>query len=72
MAKMRVSPLARYTGTLLLAIPKISHMRVPKVNRLYMTRDMEDVSFVRMVCIACGIKDTDVQHAASNPAYSIQ
>jgi hypothetical protein len=42
-------------------------MSVPKVKRIYMNKDMEDVSLVRMVFNACGKKEVEVKTAASKP-----
>lgn len=66
-AKIRVIPLAKYTGILWLNNPYSSHSKVPNVNSAYMERDMLDVSFERMVLTACGKKEKVVQPAASRP-----
>ncbi len=50
----------------------MNHRSVPKVNRMYMDSEMEDVSLVRIVFNACGRKDDDVKNAASNPIAGIQ
>jgi hypothetical protein len=71
-ASIRVNPLATQTGKLLVARPYINHRSVPKVNRMYMDSEMEDVSLVRMVFNACGKKDEEVKIAASKPVTGIQ
>lgn len=50
----------------------MNHRSVPKVNRMYIDSEMEDVSLVRIVFNACGRKDDEVKIAASNPITGIQ
>ena len=64
--------MAIITGILSLKMPKIIHNSVPAVNNKYMYRDMPEVSFVRMVLIACGKKEVVVQKAAAKPMIVIQ
>ncbi len=67
MAKTRVIPLAVNMGILLLNNPNRNHSIVPKAKREYINSDMPPVSFVRMVFMAWGRKDTVVKAAAANP-----
>jgi hypothetical protein len=53
-------------------MPKSIHRKVPVVNNIYMYRDMPEVSFVRMVLIACGKKEAVVQKAPAKPMIVIQ
>lgn len=69
---MRVIPFASDTGKLWLAIPYINHISVPRVNKIYIDREMEEVSLVRMVFIAWGKKEEVVRQAATKPAMEIQ
>jgi len=46
LAKMSVTALAIVTGKLALITPYRSHKRVPAVNRLYIAREIPEVSFV--------------------------
>ena len=46
LAKMSVMALAMVTGRLPLNIPYINHNKVPAVNRLYIAREIPEVSFV--------------------------
>ncbi len=64
LAKIKVTTLATATGKLPLRKPYIIHKNVPAVKRAYMEREMPDVSFVCMVLIACGKKETVVAKAA--------
>lgn len=70
-ANTSVTPLARLTGTSWLNSPKTNHINVPKANSEYIASDIPEVSFVLMVLIACGRKDTVVQNAASRPIASV-
>ena len=70
-AKIKVTKLAAVTGILLLNAPKTNHKNVPNVNNPYMESEMPDVSFVRMVLIACGKKESVVQNAATSPIIVI-
>jgi hypothetical protein len=45
---------------------------VPKVNIIYMDKDIEEVSLVRMVFIAWGKNEVVVKNAATNPQIVIQ
>jgi hypothetical protein len=47
-------------------------MSVPQVNRIYMDREMEEVSLERMVFNACGKKEVEVKTAAIKPLTEIQ
>jgi hypothetical protein len=71
-AKTSVTALAMVTGILPVSKPKVSHSNVPTVNSQYMDREMPEVSLVRMVFIACGIKEAVVQIAAAKPISVIQ
>ena len=71
-AKIKVTKLASITGKLLVAMPYTSHIKVPKVNRVYMVPEMAEVSFVFTIFKACGKKDIVVQQAAINPDMGIQ
>ena len=64
LANIKVITLATATGKLWLINPYISHKNVPAVNSMYMYSDMPEVSFVCMVFIACGKKETVVPKAA--------
>jgi hypothetical protein len=66
-ASMSVKPFASHTGKLLVASPYINHISVPKVNSIYMDKEMEDVSLVRMVFNAWGKKEVEVKTAATIP-----
>jgi hypothetical protein len=57
---------------LFVPIPKINHIRVPKVNKIYMDNEMEEVSLVRMVFNACGKKEDEVKTAANKPMTDIK
>ena len=70
-AKIRVTKLAAVTGILLLSAPNSNHKNVPSVNNPYMESEMPDVSFVRMVLIAWGNKESVVQNAATSPIIVI-
>ncbi len=48
-------------------MPNINHNTVPKVNSEYIDKEMPLVSFVLIVCNACGKKESVVQKAAINP-----
>ena len=63
--------LANATGRLGVMMPYINHINVPKVNTAYMDKDIPDVSFVRMVFMACGKKEMVVLKAATKPMISI-
>jgi hypothetical protein len=67
-----VTALATITGMLLLKIPNSNHKAVPNVKMEYMSNEIPEVSFVRMVCIACGKKEKVVQAAATNPNIVIE
>lgn len=71
-AKSRVTALAEMMGVLELNRPNNNHKSVPKVNKEYMNRDIPDVSFVRMVLIACGRNEIVVQNAAASPTNVIE
>jgi hypothetical protein len=71
-ANTNVTPLASDTGRLLLASPKINHISVPKANMMYIDNEMADVSFVRIVLMACGKNEVVVKKAATNPEAVIQ
>jgi hypothetical protein len=71
-ASTNINPFASQTGRLLEANPYINHISVPGVNKIYMDKEMEEVSFVRMVFIAWGKKDVDVKTAAHKPITDIQ
>jgi hypothetical protein len=60
-------PLAMVTGMAPLNMPYSSHISVPNANSEYMASDMPEVSFVLMVCIACGKNEMVVQKAATSP-----
>ena len=57
-------PLARINGPLPVTRPNTPQIAIPLVNRLYIDREMERVSSVRSVLIACG-KKLDVVRAAA-------
>lgn len=67
----KVTALARVTGRLRLNNPNRSHIKVPNVNHKYMANEMDAVSLVLMVFIACGTKETVVQKAATRPTAVI-
>ena len=48
-------------------MPNTNHNIVPNVNNEYIDREMPLVSFVLMVCSACGRKERVVQNAAIKP-----
>lgn len=62
-----VTALATTTGILLVSKPKSNHPTVPNAKREYINSEMPEVSFVRMVFIACGRNDTVVKKAAAKP-----
>jgi hypothetical protein len=64
LAKRNVIAFATATGKLPLMIPYISHNKVPIVKKAYINNDIPDVSFVRIVLIACGKKEMVVPNAA--------
>ena len=66
-AKMNVTEFATVTGMLPLSKPYNNQNNVPLVNNAYMYSEMPEVSFVFMVLIACGRKETVVQNAAISP-----
>lgn len=66
-AKTMVTALATTTGILLVSKPKSNHPTVPNAKREYINSEMPEVSFVRMVFIACGRNDTVVKKAAAKP-----
>jgi hypothetical protein len=55
------------TGRLPESNPYINQKKVPVVKRKYMDRDMAEVSFVRMMRMACGRNEMVVQNAARRP-----
>jgi hypothetical protein len=59
--------LAIATGQLSAMMPYIIHKSVPAVKKLYISKEIPDVSFVWMVLTAWGIKDTVVPKAARYP-----
>ena len=59
--------MAKITGKLLVIIPKANHKTVPIVNNEYIDNEIPLVSFVLMVFIACGKKESVVQNAANKP-----
>jgi hypothetical protein len=63
-AKTNVITFAIATGRLPLIKPYISHKKVPAVNIAYIDNDMPEVSFVRIVLMACGKNETVVPKAA--------
>ena len=63
-AGIRVKPLARITGPLPLRTPKTAQMATPPVKRLYIKNEIERVSSVRNVLMACGKKLKVVRAAA--------
>ena len=71
-ANISVTAFAINTGILLLNIPKRNQSKVPVAKREYINKDMPLVSFVRMVLIACGRKDTVVNTAAAKPKSVIK
>jgi len=52
-------------------MPYSSHNKVPTVNIVYMDNEMLDVSFDRMVFMACGRNEKVVQAAARRPIMVI-
>ena len=52
--------------------PYINHISVPTVNRIYIDKEMEVVSLVRIVFNACGKKEDEVKTAAIKPITDIQ
>jgi hypothetical protein len=67
-ANMSVTKFADVTGIFLLKMPNNSHSNVPNANNEYIDNDMPEVSFVRIVFIACGRNEMVVQHAANKPS----
>lgn len=65
--KTSVTALAATIGIFPVNRPNKSQSRVPKVKSAYMNKDIPEVSFVRMVLIACGRNEIVVQTAAANP-----
>jgi len=55
-----------------MAIPYISHISVPDEKSTYMYNEMADVSFVRMVFMACGKKEDEVKTAAIKPITEVK
>jgi len=62
--------LAKITGTFLINKPYPAQAIVPNMKRLYMPREIEEVSLVFIVFITCGTKDIVVQKAATAPTKS--
>jgi len=52
-------------------MPNVNHNNVPNVNNEYIDNEMPFVSFVLMVCSACGKKESVVQNAAINPTMVV-
>ena len=50
----------------------MNHINVPKVNKTYINKEIEDVSLVRIVFIAWGKNEVVVKNAATNPVVVIQ
>lgn len=71
-AKRNVTALATVTGILLVSRPNDNQSKVPTVNSQYIDKEMPEVSLVRMVLTACGIKEAVVQMAAAKPIMVIQ
>jgi hypothetical protein len=65
--KTKVTALADIIGMLPENRPNNNHSKVPNANREYIDKEMPEVSFVRIVLIACGRKETVVQAAATRP-----
>lgn len=66
-AKTKVIAFATITGMFAVNNPYKSHNKVPVVNKEYIDKEIPEVSFVLIVCKACGKKDMVVQNAAANP-----
>lgn len=66
-ANTNVTAFAIITGILLLNRPNRNHNNVPDAKSEYIKNEMPPVSFVRMVLMACGIKDAVVSTAAAKP-----
>ena len=64
--------LATVTGLLFEKMPKVSHSTLPAENKIYIESEIPEVSFVLIVFIACGRKETVVQNAARKPVADIQ
>lgn len=45
---------------------------MPDVNSTYMYNEIEEVSFVRMVLMACGKKEDEVKTAAIKPVIDVE
>lgn len=63
-ANSMVIALAIATGKSLDNTPYVNHKNVPNVKKPYISKDIPEVSLVRMVLIACGKKETVVPKAA--------
>ena len=70
-ANTKVTAFAIRTGILLLNNPNKNHNKVPNVKSEYINNEIPEVSFVRIVLIACGKKDVVVNMAAANPTNVI-
>jgi hypothetical protein len=66
-ANISVIAFATATGRLGSITPYISHNNVPIVNRIYIGREIPDVSLVSMVLMACGKNEAVVPNAARYP-----
>jgi len=71
-AKIKVTALATVTGMLPVSNPNESQSKVPIVNSQYMDKEKPEVSLVRMVFIAWGIKEAVVHIAPPKPISVIQ
>lgn len=70
-ARTKVIAFATITGIFVVNNPYKSHNNVPVVNKEYIDKEIPEVSFVLIVCKACGKKDIVVQKAATNPSVVI-
>ena len=63
--------MAAVTGMFAVNNPNNNHSNVPNAKREYIDKDIPEVSFVRMVFMACGKKEVVVQTAAAKPIIVI-
>jgi len=70
-AKARVMPFAATIEACPFLKPYAHHSIKPKINAIYIIRDMPDASRVFIMLITCGINEAVVKNPATSPNISI-